>query len=157
MGSSAFIFGWIFIILASNRDSYKSLNEFEFLSDPITSYWVSCPWVVENWMYNVVRTLAPSFLIGSYSFLKVTRTAIKSWEYFEIRQEEHWSMKFELLLNGSSSFLQVSRKTLMSLIFNHTWPPTIELAALECLKYRSIMSWPFYHIHFSFDLLHSYR
>ena len=30
-------------------------------------------------MYNVVSTLAPSFLIGSYSFLPVTRTAIKAW------------------------------------------------------------------------------
>ena len=41
-------------------------------------------------------------------------------------------------LDGSSSFLQLSRttiKALMSLIFRHTWPPTIELAALECLKY----------------------
>ena len=46
-------------------------------------------------------------------------------------------------LDGSSSFLQVSRttiKALMSLIFSHTLPPTIELAALECLKYNSIMS-----------------
>ena len=46
-------------------------------------------------------------------------------------------------LDESSSFLQVSRitiKVLMSLIFGHTWPPTIELAALECLKYSSIMS-----------------
>ena len=30
-------------------------------------------------MYNVVNTLAPSFLIGSSSFLQVTRTTIKSW------------------------------------------------------------------------------
>ena len=30
-------------------------------------------------MYNVVNTLAPSFLIGSFSFLQVTRTTIKSW------------------------------------------------------------------------------
>ena len=30
-------------------------------------------------MYNVVSTLAPSFLIESYSFLHVTRTAIKAW------------------------------------------------------------------------------
>ena len=44
-------------------------------------------------------------------------------------------------LDGSSSFLQVSRKAvkaLMSLFFGHTWPLTIELAALECLKYSSI-------------------
>ena len=30
-------------------------------------------------MYNVVSTLAPSFLIGSYSFLYVTRISIKVW------------------------------------------------------------------------------
>ena len=30
-------------------------------------------------MYNVVSTLAPSFLFKSYSFLHVTRTAIKAW------------------------------------------------------------------------------
>ena len=30
-------------------------------------------------MYNVVSTLAPSFLIESYSFLHVTRTVIKAW------------------------------------------------------------------------------
>ena len=39
--------------------------------------------------------------------------------------------------DGSSSLLQLSRKTikvLMSLIFGHTLPPIIKLAALECLK-----------------------
>ena len=30
-------------------------------------------------MYNVVSTLAPSFLIGSSSFLQVSRKAIKGW------------------------------------------------------------------------------
>ena len=30
-------------------------------------------------MYNVVSTLAPSFPIGSHSFLHVTRTVIKVW------------------------------------------------------------------------------
>ena len=47
-GLSAFIFVWIFIILAGNKDNHKSLDEFEFLSDPITNYWVSCPWVSEK-------------------------------------------------------------------------------------------------------------
>ena len=36
--SSAFIFEWIFIILTGNKDNYKSLNEFEFLQNPITNY-----------------------------------------------------------------------------------------------------------------------
>ena len=30
-------------------------------------------------MYNVVSTLAPSFLIGSYSFLHVTGAVLKAW------------------------------------------------------------------------------
>ena len=37
--------------------------------------------------YNVVSTLTPSFLIGSYLFLHVTRTAIKNLDWFEIRQD----------------------------------------------------------------------
>ena len=36
--SSAFTFGWILIILTGNKDNYKSLDEFEFLPDPITNY-----------------------------------------------------------------------------------------------------------------------
>ena len=47
------------------------------------------------------HTLAPSFWIGSYSFLQVTRTAIKA---------------------------------LMGLKFNKIEYPSMELAALECLK-----------------------
>ena len=35
--SSSFLQG-IFISLAGNKDNYKSLNEFDFLSDPITNY-----------------------------------------------------------------------------------------------------------------------
>ena len=70
---------WIFIILAGNKDNHKSLNEFEFLPSPITNFWVSCPWVFEKWMYNAVGTLATSLLIKSYSFFRVTRTAIKAW------------------------------------------------------------------------------
>ena len=30
-------------------------------------------------MYNLVSTLAPSFLIGSSSYLQITRTSITSW------------------------------------------------------------------------------
>ena len=53
---------------------YQNSNEFEIRPDPTTDYGVSCP---EN--YNVVTTLAPSFLIGSSSFLQVTRTIINAW------------------------------------------------------------------------------
>ena len=57
---------------------HESLDEFEFWQDLRTDYGVSCPWASENSMYNVVNTLAPSFLIESSSFLRVTRTTIKS-------------------------------------------------------------------------------
>ena len=32
--SSVYIFDWIFFILSYNKDSYKSLDEFEILQDP---------------------------------------------------------------------------------------------------------------------------
>ena len=59
-------------------------------------------------MYNGVSTLAPSFLIGSYSFLQVARTAVKAWMISKI---EHGSMElvaleclknFNRLYNGSN-------------------------------------------------------
>ena len=43
--SNAFIFGWIFIILAGIKDNYKSLNEVDFWPHLTTNYRVSCPWV----------------------------------------------------------------------------------------------------------------
>ena len=57
---------------------HESLDEFKFRQDSTSDYGVSCPWASEKSMYNVVKTLAPSFLIESSSFLKVTRTTIKS-------------------------------------------------------------------------------
>ena len=39
---------------------------------------VICPCASEKLMYNVVSTLAPSFLIGSSSYLQVMRTSITS-------------------------------------------------------------------------------
>ena len=45
---------------------------------PTTDHGVTCPWAFEKSMYNVVNTLAPSFFIGSSSFLQVERTTIKS-------------------------------------------------------------------------------
>ena len=98
-------------------------------------------------MYNVVSTRAPSFLIGSYSFLQVTRAAIKTLMGLKFSKIENGSMELAALeclknlhrpinngrnvlgtlmlslLNGSSSFLQVLRttiKALMKLIFGHT-------------------------------------
>ena len=57
---------------------HESLGEFEFRQDPTTDYGLSCPWASEKSMYNVVNTLASSFLIEFSSILQVKRTTIKS-------------------------------------------------------------------------------
>ena len=44
-------------------------------------------------MYNVVSTLAPSFLIGSYSFLQVTRTVIKACVALKFSKIERMSIE----------------------------------------------------------------
>ena len=69
---------WIFFIFAYNKDNYWSLDKFEFQQDSITDFAVSCPWASENLMNNDVTTLAPSFLIGSSSFLQATSKPIIS-------------------------------------------------------------------------------
>ena len=58
---------------------HESLDEFQFWLDTTTDFRVICPWASEKSMYNVVNTLAPSFLIGSSLFLQVRRTTIISW------------------------------------------------------------------------------
>ena len=67
-------FELIFLILAGNDDMHKSLDEFKFRPDTTTNFRVICPCASEKLMFNVVSTLAPSFLIGSSSYLQVTRT-----------------------------------------------------------------------------------
>ena len=57
---------------------HESLDEFQFRLDITTDSKVICPWASEKSMYNVVNTLAPSFLIGSSLFLQVRRTTIIS-------------------------------------------------------------------------------
>ena len=55
---------------------HESLDEFKFRPDTNTR--VICPCASEKLLYNVVSTLAPSFLIGYSSYLQVTRTSITS-------------------------------------------------------------------------------
>ena len=57
---------------------HESLDEFQFRLDTTTDSRIICPWASEKSMYNVVNTLAPSFLIGSSLFLQVRRTTIIS-------------------------------------------------------------------------------
>ena len=64
------VVNWIFFILAVNKDMHESLDEFEFRQDPTPDKRVSCPWASEKSMYNVVNTIAPSFLIESSLFCR---------------------------------------------------------------------------------------
>ena len=68
--SSSFIFESIILILAGNEDMHESLDEFKFREDTDTNTRVICPCASEKLLYNVVSTLAPSFLIGSSSYLQ---------------------------------------------------------------------------------------
>ena len=64
--------------LQVTRTCIESLNDFKFWPDTTTNSRVICPCASEKLMYYVVSTLASSFLIGSSSFLQVTRTTITS-------------------------------------------------------------------------------
>ena len=102
----------------------------------------------------------PSFLIGSSSFLQVTRTTIKkTWISLnfggispltaELAALERLKKTYKLdstlapsFLFGSSSFLQVTRTTIkawMSSNLGRIPPLTLELAALERLKKGQII------------------
>ena len=109
---------------------------------------------------NVVNTLADSFLIGSSSYLQVTRTFITSRtssKFGQIRPRTAELAALERLekspktyngrnlvitlalsfWNRSSSFLQVTRtcmKSWMSSNFGQIPPPTTELSSLARLK-----------------------
>ena len=111
-------------------------------------------------MNYVVTTLAPSFLIGSSSFLQALRTPIKSRmgsKFGRIRSGTNELPALERLkkstltyngrnavislalsiLNGSSSYLQIRRTTIKawtSLNFVKIPLPVMELAAIEHLE-----------------------
>ena len=53
--------------------------EFKFRQDLTTDYGIICPWASEKSTYNLVATLTPLFLVGSSSFLQVSRITITSW------------------------------------------------------------------------------
>ena len=55
------------------------------------------PEISEKMRYNVVNTLALSFLIGSSSFLQVTRTTIKSRISSKVEQIRPWSAELAAL------------------------------------------------------------
>ena len=88
--SSAFIFGWIFFILAGNMPIHKSLDELEFREDFFSNFGVSCPWASEKSMNNIVTTLVASFLIGSPFSLQI-RTTIKALMSLSFVKIPFWS------------------------------------------------------------------
>ena len=77
-------------------------------------------------MYNVVNTLALSFLIGSSSFLQVTRTTIKSWTTSKFYQIRPWTaelrplidVRIEFLLNISKTNRPIETKYCIHIIFD---------------------------------------
>ena len=76
---------------------HESLDEFKFRRDTTTNSRVICPCAPEKLMYNVVNTLAPSVLIGSSSFLQVTRTTIKSWTSSKFDKIRPWTAELAAL------------------------------------------------------------
>ena len=76
---------------------HESLDEFKFRPDTTTNFRVIYPCASEKLMFNVVNTLAPSFLIGSSSFLQVTRTTIKSWTSSKLDKIRQWTAGFAAL------------------------------------------------------------
>ena len=128
--------------LQVTRTCMKAWIEFKFRPDTDTNTRVICPCASEKLLYNVVSTLAPSFLIGSSSYLQVTRTSITSrtsskfgqigpttaeLAALERLEKSPYTYNGRNLVNtsafifiGSSSFLQISRtciKAWMSLNF----------------------------------------
>ena len=78
---------------------HESLNEFKFRPDTTANSRVICLCASEKLLYNVVKTLAPSFLIGSSSFLQVilTKTTIKSWKSLKLDQIRPWTAELPAL------------------------------------------------------------
>ena len=107
-----------------------------------------------------MTSLMPSFLIGSSSFLQVTRSTIKAWMGSKCGQIRPWNVGLATLerlkkspytfkgrnvvttlvlstLKRSNSFLQIRRTTIiaqMSLNFVKIPSTIMEVAALEHLK-----------------------
>ena len=80
---------------------HESFDEFKFRPDTATNTRVICPFASEKLMYNVVNTLAPSFLIGSSPFLQVTRTTIKAWTSSKFDQIRQWTAELAALVRAS--------------------------------------------------------
>ena len=153
--ASAFIFDRIIIKVAGNQDRHKSLDEFDFGSDPTTHFGVTCPWMTKilhfwTWIY-LWGKLANLDQILCVTSLGVGKGCIMFWSRLDRNSGAHGNRKPPLTFNeenGVSTFsrlllirsflyLQVTRtciKSRTSSNFGQVGPLTTELAALERLK-----------------------
>ena len=85
--SSIYIFDRIFFILSCNKDSHEISDKFEIRQDSTMTY---------NGK-DVVNAPAPSFLMGSSSFLHATRTAIRSRSSSKFSEFRPWTAELPAL------------------------------------------------------------
>ena len=76
---SIFTFDQIIFKLAGNQGSHKTSDKIEFWLDQTIHVGLTCPWVTENTIFDLIRSIAFLFLIGSLWNLQITWTCIKSW------------------------------------------------------------------------------
>ena len=100
---------------------HKSLDEFKFRPDTTTDRRVICPCASEKLMNNVVNALAPSFLIGSSSFLQVTMTTVKYWISSKFGQIQPCTAELAALdrLKKSLTYL----RTIQNILMMTSWLP----------------------------------
>ena len=142
---------------------HKSLDEFKFRPDTTTNSRVICPCASETLMYNVVNTLAPTFLIRSSSFLQVMRTTIKSRTSSKFDQIQPWTAELAALgrlekfpytyngrnlvntlaasfLIGSSLFLQVTRTCMKAWMSSNFGKFATELRPLIDVRIKFLLN-----------------
>ena len=88
---------------------HESLDEFKFRPDTDTNIRVICACASEKLLYNVVSALASSFLIGTSSYLQVTRTSITSGTSSKFSQIGPKTAEFEFrqICNRVTSLKQI--------------------------------------------------
>ena len=92
-----FIFDQISFIFTDNKQMYKNLKEFKSRQIPPLTSDLSALERLEKSTYYIVATKAPSLLIGSFSFLQVTRTTIKSSMRAKFGQIRLWTTELAAL------------------------------------------------------------
>ena len=110
------------------------MDEFKFQPDPVIDYRVTCSWASEKSMYNVVNILAPPFLIGSSSFLQVTRTTIKSQMSYKFCQIHLWTAELAAhnQLKTSFTYLRTVQNILMTCWLSGERSLSIGLLVVDC-------------------------